>query len=145
MHVTYIVSKHQSMSQHSLVDRGSNGGVAGNDVCVVVKMSRKVYIQGIDNHQLNNAKIGTVYVFALDVENGLASIKMLPYTDKEWDTHPHVLMTSKLDWNPAALDHAFTDEEQWFDAVTDLESDPLSNLFDEFGQYRHRVTVQCAE
>jgi hypothetical protein len=30
MHMTYVVSKHQSTNQHSLVDRGSNGGVAGN-------------------------------------------------------------------------------------------------------------------
>jgi hypothetical protein len=30
MHVTYVVSAHRSTAQHSLVDRGSNGGVAGH-------------------------------------------------------------------------------------------------------------------
>ena len=60
MHVTYSVSKHHAVSQHSLVDRGSNGGVAGSDVRIISKTHRKVDIQGIDNHRLNDVEIGTV-------------------------------------------------------------------------------------
>jgi hypothetical protein len=60
MHVTYVASNHNSTSQYSLVDRGSNGGVAGNDVQVISKTHRKVDIQGIDNHCLNDVEIGTV-------------------------------------------------------------------------------------
>ena len=203
MHVTYVVSKHHSSDRHSLVDRGSNGGVAGSDVRVISKSQRKVDIRGIDNHQLNDIEIGTVgarvdtqkgpviaifhqyalfgkgttihspgqfehykndvndksvhvgglqriktldgYVFPLNIKNGLARLSMRPYTDQEWDTLPHVFLTSERNWDPSVLDHTITDDEQWYDAVTELEADPNTNLFDELGNYRHRVTVQHAE
>ena len=203
MHATYIVSNHHSASQHSLVDRGSNGGVAGSDVRVISKTHRKVDIQGINNHRLNDIEIGTVgayvntqkgpiiaifhqyalfckgttihspgqfeyykndvndksihvgglqrirtlegYLVPLNIKNGRARMQMRPYTDDEWDTTPHVFFTSELEWNPTVLDHVLTDDDQWYDAVTDLEADPTMNLYDEFGNYRRRVVVQCAE
>ena len=203
MHATYVVSAHRSENQYSLVDRGSNGGVAGNDVRVVSKSSRKVDIRGIDNHQLNDVEIGTVgayvethkgpviaifhqyalfgkgttihspgqfehykndvndksvhvgglqriktldgYTIPLDIKNGLARMHMRPYTDQEWENLPHVFMTGEPEWNPSVLDHALTDDVQWYDAVTDLETDPTTNLFDEYGNYRRRVVVQHAE
>jgi hypothetical protein len=43
-----------------LVDRGANGGVAGNDVCVLFKTFCNVDIKGFDNHQLTHVPIGTV-------------------------------------------------------------------------------------
>jgi hypothetical protein len=59
--VEYIVSKHQTAaSMMSLVDRGANGGVAGDDVRVIFKTTRNVDIRGIDNHQVTNIPIGTV-------------------------------------------------------------------------------------
>ena len=42
------------------MDRGANGGIAGNDVRVIDRQFRSVSIQGIDNHQLNDIPIGTV-------------------------------------------------------------------------------------
>ena len=44
----------------SLVDRGANGGVAGDDVCVIEETGRRVDIEGIDQHQVNNIPICTV-------------------------------------------------------------------------------------
>jgi hypothetical protein len=44
----------------SLVDRGANGGIAGNDVRVLVTTDRAVDVQGIDNHRVTNLPIGTV-------------------------------------------------------------------------------------
>ena len=203
MHVTYTVSAHRSINQHSLIDRGSNGGVAGNDVRVISKSHRKVDICGIDNHQLNDVEIGTVgayvetqkgpiiaifhqyalygkgttihspgqfehykndvndksvhvgglqriktldgYTIPLNIKNGLARMHMRPYTDEEWDTLPHVFLTGELEWNPSVLDHTITDDEQWYDALDSLESDPNANLFDEYGNYRRRVIVQNIE
>jgi len=55
---------------------------------------------------------------------------------------PHVILTSELDSDPGQLDVAQKDDEQWFDAISDLEIDPLTNLFDEFGNYCHHVLVQ---
>ncbi len=56
----YCVSSHRHTSSMSLVDRGANGGVAGEDVRVIFKTSRTVDIKGIDNHQVIDVPIGTV-------------------------------------------------------------------------------------
>ena len=50
---------HDSSSDVSLVDRGANGGIAGNDVRVVEKLHRHVDVQGIDNHKMNDIPIVT--------------------------------------------------------------------------------------
>jgi hypothetical protein len=68
-----------------------------------------------------------------------------PYTDAKWDMLPHVFLTSELEWDPSVLDHDHLDDDQWFDALSDIESNPNTNLFDEFGDYHHRIVVQCAE
>jgi hypothetical protein len=39
------------------------------------------------------------------------------------------------------LDHTFDDDNEWFDAISDLIADPTTNLFDEFGDYRKRTLV----
>ena len=203
MHITYHVSNRRTLKTNSLIDRGANGGVAGDDVRVICSSHRKVDIQGIDNHQVTDVKIGSVggvvntqkgpviaifhqyalfgkghtihspgqmewykldvndkscntpgglqrittldgYVIPLIMSNGLARMPLRPYTDKEWDSLPHVFMTSDFDWDPTVLDHDPTENEQWFDAVSDVESkDPAVDLFDEYGEYRHRITVQA--
>jgi hypothetical protein len=61
-HIAYVVSKHEALLAHSmsLIDRGTNGGVAGDDVRVIFRTNRTVDIKGIDNHHVNNIGIGTV-------------------------------------------------------------------------------------
>jgi len=58
----YKVSAHASRATAmSLVDRGSNGGVAGQDVRIIERHPhRTVTIEGIDSHQMNNIPICTV-------------------------------------------------------------------------------------
>ena len=48
-----ISSCHASGHKGSLVDRGANGGIAGDDVRIIAKTDRSVDIQGIDNHRIN--------------------------------------------------------------------------------------------
>ena len=48
------------------------------------------------------------YVVPLDIKDGLPHVKMRPYTDEEWDTLPHFLLTEDKDWDPSVLDHAVT-------------------------------------
>jgi hypothetical protein len=199
--VEYCISKHHTTNcLMSLVDRGANGGVAGNDVRVIFKTNRTVDIRGIDNHQVTNIPIGTVggvvnsqkgpiivimhqyallgkgtsihspcqleayhndvndrsihikgglqriqtldgYTIPLCIKAGLARLKLRPYTDQEWDSYPHVFLTSESEWDPSILDHELEDDEQWFDAISDLSADPSHNVFDEFGDYRKRVMV----
>ncbi len=43
-----------------------------------------------------------------------------PYTDKEWDDLPHVILTSELDWDPGQLDLTLEDDENWYDAISDI-------------------------
>ena len=50
---------HDSSSNVSLVDRGANGGIAGNYVQVVEKLHLHVDVQGIDNHKMNDIPIVT--------------------------------------------------------------------------------------
>ena len=52
-HVTHCITKSSHFSLHSLVDRGANGGVAGNDIIVIeTHPDREVDIRGIDNHEI---------------------------------------------------------------------------------------------
>jgi hypothetical protein len=203
MHITYCVSAHRTRVTQSLVDRGANGGVAGEDVRIISKSHRQVDIQGINNHQVTDIGIGTVggvvhtqhgpilaimhqyalfgkgtsihspgqlewyknsvddksvhvggtqsiktldgYLIPLSIKNGLPRMDIRPYTDAEWDMLPHVFLTSELEWDPSVLDHDHLDGDQWFDTLSDLDPNPNTNLFDEFGDYRHRVVVQSAE
>jgi hypothetical protein len=84
------------------------------------------------------------YVFPINIVNGLPYVNMRPYTDDEWDSLPHVVWTGDSDWDPTILDHQLADDDQWFDAISDLAAHPYTNAFDEFGDYRNRVLVQNA-
>ena len=186
----------------SLVDRGANGGVAGTDVRIIHRTSRKVDIVGIDNHTLNDIYIGTAggvvetdqgpvilvlnqyallskgrtihspgqlewygndvtdksskidglqrikthdgYIIPLSLDRGLPGMRIRPFTDDEFESYPHVILTNELPWDPSVLDFDPHDQPGWFETIDSVERDPTSNLFDEFGEYRHRVTVQCS-
>jgi hypothetical protein len=58
--IKYTISSSRFTATESLVDRGVNGGIAGQDVRVIATTDRTVDIQGIDNHQLTNVPVGTV-------------------------------------------------------------------------------------
>jgi hypothetical protein len=59
--ISYTVSlNQQKATTYSLVDRGANGGVAGNDVRINFMTNRTVDLRGIDNHQVTDIDIGTV-------------------------------------------------------------------------------------
>jgi hypothetical protein len=159
------------------VDRGANGGVAGNNVRVIFKTNRTVDIKGIDNHCCTNIDISTVggiihtnkgpvigimhqyallnkgssihstcqfewykndvndksilvpgglqriqtldgYIIPLSIQDSLTCLDICPDTDQEFDTLPHVILTSELEWNPSILDHIFKADEQWGEAPT---------------------------
>jgi hypothetical protein len=81
------------------------------------------------------------YVFPINIFSGLPYVNMRPCTDAEWDSLPHVVWTGDSDWDPTILDHNLDDDEHWFDAISDLEARPFTNLFDEFGNYHKCVLV----
>ena len=58
--MTYYVTKSRRSSQHSLVDRGVNDGVAGNEIRVIQTHSdRKVDIRGAENHKISAISLVT--------------------------------------------------------------------------------------
>ena len=200
--VTDLYSCHSAHRENHelLLDRGANGGIAGENVRVINYTGRHVDVRGIDNHQIIGIPIVTAgavmdsqrgpvigimhqyaytekgktihscgqlewfkndvndrsvkipgglqriltldgYAIPINIEDGLPYISMKPYTDEQWDTLPQVILTSDAEWNPTVLDHRLDDNDDWFDAISDLQSNPTTNLFDEFGNYRKRVVV----
>jgi hypothetical protein len=201
-HNEYFVSKHEALIAHSmsLIDRGANGGVAGDDVHIIFCTNCTVDIKGIDNHHVNNIGIGTVggavqtqhgpvisimhqyalhskgasihspsqlewnkndvndksvhvpgglqritslegYIIPLTIKDGLMRLDIRPHTDHEFDTLPHVILTSEMEWDPTVLDHQYHDSSEWGD--TSLSSTGVLNnvRYDEFGKYRQQVLV----
>jgi Reverse transcriptase (RNA-dependent DNA polymerase) len=192
----YRVSAHESKSlRGSLIDRGANGGIAGNDVRIISTSDRTVDVTGIDNHQLTSIKIGTVgsfaesqrgpviiimhqyaiyqshrsihscvqlehfknrvddrslkagglqrittndgYVFPLDIIHGLPYLKMRPYTDDEFITLPHVILTSDATWEHNALDCTLSDKDDWYQNTSDWSDGLIDSPFDLDGNYKH--------
>jgi hypothetical protein len=64
------------------------------------------------------------YIIPLAIKDGLARLDIRPYMDKEWEDLPHVFLTAENRWDPSVMDHDFQGDEQWFDAISDLETDP---------------------
>jgi hypothetical protein len=59
--VMYQVSNHKKTTLPlALIDRGTNGGVAGSDTWLIDKSLCSVHIQGIDDHMVKDVPIGTV-------------------------------------------------------------------------------------
>ena len=57
--IIYKITKYDTSSSISLVDRGANRGIAEDDVRIIDKLNRTVDVQGINNHQINDIPIVT--------------------------------------------------------------------------------------
>ena len=82
------------------------------------------------------------YAIPLHVRDGLVYMDMQPYTNEQFDTLPHIIMTSDLPWDPTVFDGS-NDNEEWFDAVSDLEHIADDAPFDEYGEYRHTHELEA--
>jgi hypothetical protein len=76
------------------------------------------------------------YIIPLSVQDGLRRLKIRPYTDQEFETLPHVILTSELEWDPSVLNHEFKKDESWGDPPT------IPSSFDEVGDYKQRVSLK---
>ena len=56
-HLFYHITQAKQAQHGSLVDRGANGGLAGSDVRILSKSSRKCTVTGIDQNQINGLDI----------------------------------------------------------------------------------------
>ena len=64
-----------------------------------------------------------------------------PYTDKEWEELPHVILTADIDQDPSIVDCNQEDKEEWYNAMQDLPTLPTDPLFDDIGdqKYAHQI------
>jgi len=77
------------------------------------------------------------YVIPIAIRNSLPYISMQPYTNDEWNTLPHVILTSDLDWDPSKYDHdPLVDDEDWVNALQHLVINPHNDKFDQIGDYK---------
>jgi hypothetical protein len=94
--VMYQVSNHKQMTLPlALIDRGTNGGVAGSDTRLIDKSLCSVHIQGIDNHMIKDVPIGTVSA-VVNSQRGevIAIMHQYAYTGKGGTIHS----SSQLKW-----------------------------------------------
>jgi hypothetical protein len=79
------------------------------------------------------------FVIPLHVHQGLAYMDMQPPSDTEFDTLPHIVLTSDVDWDPSIISNEIDLVTDWHDAVQDLPSDPyVEPRFNSTGGYKHR-------
>ena len=77
-HFTYHIAQASQAKYDSLVDRESNGGLAGSDVRVLSRSSRKCTVTGIDSHELQ--RLDVVQCAALvETNHGIANLIMNEY------------------------------------------------------------------
>ena len=67
-HQRYVFAR-VNQSNHHLIDRGANGGLAGADMRVIHTTPRKINIVGIDDHELTGLNMVTAAAL-LDTQKG---------------------------------------------------------------------------
>ena len=77
-HFTYHIAQASQAKHDSLVDRGANGGLAGSDVRILSRSSRKCTVTGIDSHELQGFDV--VQCAALvETNHGIVNLIMNEY------------------------------------------------------------------
>ena len=65
IHLLLHFAKVKQIQHGSLVGRGANGGLAGSDVRILSKSSRKCTVTGIDHHQINESDIVQCLIYSI--------------------------------------------------------------------------------
>ena len=77
-HFTYHIAQASQAKHGSLVDRGSNGGLAGSDVRILSRSSRKWSVTGIDSHELQGLDVVQCAAL-LQTNHGIVNLIMNEY------------------------------------------------------------------
>ena len=86
-HFTYHIAQASQAKHGSLVDRGANGGLAGSDVRILSRSSRKCTVTGIDSHELQGLDV--VQCAALvETNHGIVNLIMNEYACYGKGHHP---------------------------------------------------------
>ena len=100
-HFTYHVAQASQAKHGSLVDRGANGGLAGSDVRILSRSSRKCTVTGIDSHELQGLDV--VQCAALvETNHGIVNLIMNEYA---WYGKGHTIHSSgQIEWFKNSVD-----------------------------------------
>ncbi len=85
----------------ALVDRGANGGIAGDDVCIISDSGCQVDVQGIDNHQIVDIPIVTAGA-VVNTQRGKVIIIMNQYAWKKKGKTIH--SSHQMEWYKQDVD-----------------------------------------
>ena len=77
-HFTYHIAQASQAKHGSLVDRGAYGGLAGSDVRILSRSSRKCTVTGIDSHELQGLDVVQCAVL-LQTKHGIVHLIMNEY------------------------------------------------------------------
>ena len=77
-HFTYHVAQASQAKHGSLVDRGANGGLAGSDVRILSRSSRKCTVTGIDSHELQGLDV-VQCASLVETNHGIVNLTMNEY------------------------------------------------------------------
>jgi hypothetical protein len=55
--IIYSASLHRRSKKGSLVDRGCNGGIYGNNTRAISAFDRTLDVQGVDNHRMTDIRV----------------------------------------------------------------------------------------
>ena len=100
-HFTYHIAQASQAKHGSLVDRGANGGLAGSDVRILSRSSRKCTVTGIDSHELQGLDV--VQCAALvETNHGIVDLIMNEYacSGKGHTTHS----SGQIEWFKNSVD-----------------------------------------
>ena len=75
---TYHVALASQAEHGSLVDRGANGGLAGSDVRILSRSSRKCTVTGIDSHELQGLDVAECAAL-VQTNHGIVNLIMNEY------------------------------------------------------------------
>ena len=65
---------------------------------------------------------------------------MGPFTNKEWDDLPHVIITHNDIWDPSVLNHKQSDDHNWYDQLPSTLL--LFPMFDKQGELHSHLNAQ---
>ena len=100
-HFTYHEAQASHAKHGSLVDRGANGGLAGSDVRILSRSSRKCTVTGIDRHELQGLDV--VQCAALvETNHGIVNLSMNEYAcyGKGHTIHS----SGQIEWSKISVD-----------------------------------------
>ena len=101
IHLLYHVAKAKQVQHGSLVDRGANGGLAGSDVRLFSKSSRKSTVTGIDQTQINGLDIVQCAALA-NANHGYVNLIMNEYA--YYGKGHTIHSTGQIEWHKNLVD-----------------------------------------